>query len=66
MANKIHAILFKDKLPVNPRHNSTIERPRLATWASRQLSGPRIRSRRARQVAMARAVPTRLAATGAR
>lgn len=28
MANKIHAILFKDALPVDPRHNSKIERPR--------------------------------------
>lgn len=46
MANKIHAILFKDALPVDPRHNSKIERPRLAKWAARQLSGPRFRSRR--------------------
>ena len=38
MANKIHAILFKDALPVDPRHNSKIERPRLAKWAARQLS----------------------------
>ena len=37
-AKEIHAILFKDKLPVDPRHNSKIERPRLAKWAARQLS----------------------------
>lgn len=30
----------------DPRHNSKIERPRLAKWAARQLSGPRFRSRR--------------------
>lgn len=39
MANKIQAILFKDTLPVDPRHNSKIERPKLAKWAARQLSG---------------------------
>jgi acyl-CoA synthetase (AMP-forming)/AMP-acid ligase II len=38
LANKIHAILFKRRLPVDPRHNSKIERPRLAKWAARQLS----------------------------
>ena len=38
-ADTIHAILFKDTLPVDPRHNSKIERPRLAKWAARQLSG---------------------------
>ncbi|MCB0930694.1 MAG: AMP-binding protein [Mycobacterium sp.] len=41
LANTIHAILFKDALPVDPRHNSKIERGRLAKWAARQLSGPR-------------------------
>ncbi len=41
VAKPIHAILFKDRLPVDPRHNSKIERPRLATWAIRQLSGQR-------------------------
>lgn len=50
MANTIHAILFKDALPVDPRHNSKIERPRLAKWAARQLSGPRFRSRRTHPV----------------
>jgi len=39
MANKIHAVLFKQKLPVDPRHNSKIERRHLAKWAARQLSG---------------------------
>ncbi|MHA7652266.1 fatty acid CoA ligase family protein [Mycobacterium sp. ML4] len=51
MANEIHAVLFKRRLPVDPRHNSKIERAQLAKWAARQLSGPRSRSRRARPVA---------------
>jgi olefin beta-lactone synthetase len=51
MANKIHAILFKRRLPVDPRHNSKIERPHLAKWAALQLSGPRSRSQRTRPVA---------------
>lgn len=33
----IETVLFIDKLPVDPRHNSKIERPKLAQWASRQL-----------------------------
>lgn len=37
MADTIHAIVFKDALPVDPRHNSKIERGRLAKWAARQL-----------------------------
>lgn len=44
IAANIHAILFKRKLPVDPRHNSKIERPRLAKWAARQLSGSDFRS----------------------
>ncbi len=36
IANNIHAILFKRRLPVDPRHNSKIERPQLAKWAARQ------------------------------
>ena len=51
MATQIHAVLFKDTLPVDPRHNSKIERPRLAKWAARQLSGSRFRGRRAVPVA---------------
>ena len=38
LADKIHAILFKRELPVDPRHNSKIERPQLAKWAAGQLS----------------------------
>lgn len=34
----IHTILFTDKLPVDPRHNSKIERPKLAKWAAAQLA----------------------------
>ena len=37
MADTIHAILFKDALPVDPRHNSKIERGRLAKWAARHV-----------------------------
>lgn len=33
----IQHILFKSSLPVDPRHNSKIERPALARWAARQL-----------------------------
>ncbi|BBX66576.1 fatty acid CoA ligase family protein [Mycolicibacterium psychrotolerans] len=49
MANEIHAILFKRRLPVDPRHNSKIERTHLATWATKQLSGSGSPSRRTRQ-----------------
>ena len=34
----IHTVLFIPKLPVDPRHNSKIERPKLAKWAAGQLS----------------------------
>jgi hypothetical protein len=51
MANKIHVILFKRRLPVDPRHNSKIERPHLAKWAAQQLSGPRSHSQRTCPVA---------------
>lgn len=33
----IKQLLFKSSLPVDPRHNSKIERPALARWAARQL-----------------------------
>ncbi len=65
MANNIHAILFKRRLPVDPRHNSKIERPRLAKWAARQLSGPRSRSLRARPVAECSPPPAASSATAA-
>jgi acyl-CoA synthetase (AMP-forming)/AMP-acid ligase II len=41
---EIREVLFHTRLPVDPRHNSKIERPALAAWAARQL--PR-KSRRA-------------------
>ncbi len=31
-------LLFRDRLPVDPRHNSKIERPELARWAARKLA----------------------------
>jgi acyl-CoA synthetase (AMP-forming)/AMP-acid ligase II len=34
---EIREVLFHDRLPVDPRHNSKIERPALAAWAARQL-----------------------------
>lgn len=33
----VRHILFIDKLPVDPRHNSKIERPALAKWAAKKL-----------------------------
>lgn len=51
MANKIHTILFKRTLPVDPRHNSKIERRQLAKWAAKQLSAPRSLGQRSRPVA---------------
>lgn len=33
----IHHVLFRPRLPVDPRHNSKIERPALARWAARHL-----------------------------
>ena len=65
MANKIHAILFKRRLPVDPRHNSKIERPHLAKWAAQQLSGPRSRSQRTRPVAESSPPPAASSATAA-
>jgi olefin beta-lactone synthetase len=35
----IHAVLFKRRLPVDPRHNSKIERGALARWAAKQVGG---------------------------
>lgn len=35
----IHHVLFHRKLPVDPRHNSKIERPKLALWAARRMRG---------------------------
>lgn len=34
----IRHVLFHPKLPVDPRHNSKIERPKLATWAAERVS----------------------------
>jgi olefin beta-lactone synthetase len=34
---QIEVILFPKKIPVDPRHNSKIERPALARWATREL-----------------------------
>ncbi len=33
----ITRVLFSDGLPVDPRHNAKIERPKLAQWAAKQL-----------------------------
>jgi acyl-coenzyme A synthetase/AMP-(fatty) acid ligase len=33
----IHHLIFHSRLPVDPRHNSKIERPALARWAARNL-----------------------------
>jgi acyl-CoA synthetase (AMP-forming)/AMP-acid ligase II len=37
VAGRIHDIIFKRRLPVDPRHNSKIERPELARWAARRI-----------------------------
>jgi acyl-CoA synthetase (AMP-forming)/AMP-acid ligase II len=34
----IHHVLFHPRLPVDPRHNSKIERPELARWATEQFT----------------------------
>jgi hypothetical protein len=34
---QIRHVLFNARLPVDPRHNSKIERPALARWAGQQL-----------------------------
>jgi acyl-CoA synthetase (AMP-forming)/AMP-acid ligase II len=36
--NQIRHVLFRRRLPVDPRHNSKIERPQLARWAARHFS----------------------------
>ncbi|MFA6032839.1 MAG: fatty acid CoA ligase family protein [Myxococcota bacterium] len=36
-AGRLHEIVFKRRLPVDPRHNSKIERPELARWAARKV-----------------------------
>jgi len=65
MANKIYAILFKRRLPVDPRHNSKIERPHLAKWAAQQLSRPRSRRQRTCPVAESSRPPAASSATAA-
>lgn len=35
-ATMVERLLFKRRLPVDPRHNSKIERPALSRWAARQ------------------------------
>ncbi len=37
----INHLLFKSRLPLDPRHNSKIERPLLARWATRQFQKER-------------------------
>jgi acyl-CoA synthetase (AMP-forming)/AMP-acid ligase II len=37
MTQRIRHVLFHPSLPVDPRHNSKIERPQLARWAAEQL-----------------------------
>lgn len=42
----VSEILFIDELPVDPRHNSKIERPKLAKWAASQLLTKPVAGRR--------------------
>ncbi len=39
VTSRIRHVLFSPSLPVDPRHNSKIERPALARWATEQLHG---------------------------
>lgn len=41
----IAEVLFIERLPVDPRHNSKIERPRLARWAASRVGKTRAESR---------------------
>lgn len=50
LTRPIRHVLFHTRLPVDPRHNSKIERPALARWAVRQLP-PRRRWQTARRFA---------------
>src|SRR5690606_9558075 len=34
----VEEVLFIDRLPVDPRHNSKIERPKLAKWAAAEMA----------------------------
>jgi acyl-coenzyme A synthetase/AMP-(fatty) acid ligase len=53
--SKIRTILFRRRLPVDPRHNSKIDRPALARWAAGQLArSPRRADRDAAIAAEAR------------
>ena len=45
VTKEIGEVLFIPRLPVDPRHNSKIERPKLAQWAEAQLRARRGRAR---------------------
>jgi len=47
----IQNLIFHSRLPVDPRHNSKIERPALAKWAARRLPSDQ-RQRAAQQLAL--------------
>lgn len=44
----VREVLFLDRLPVDPRHQSKIERPKLARWAAEELERAPVRVARAR------------------
>lgn len=52
--NRIRHVLFHPRLPVDPRHNSKIERPALATWAARRMARDRWSWRNVRELAALR------------
>ncbi len=65
VTSAIRHLLFRARLPVDPRHNSKIERPELARWAAREL--PRENARiSARQRAAAGRDPSLAVSRGAR
>lgn len=44
----VREVLFLDRLPVDPRHQSKIERPKLARWAAEEIERAPVRVARAR------------------
>ncbi|CAN5825801.1 fatty acid CoA ligase family protein [soil metagenome] len=60
VTRQVKTVLFIDRLPVDPRHNSKIERPKLATWAALEVRVPsRIARIRGLSRGLRRATPPR-------
>ena len=61
---EIRELLFIDRLPVDPRHQSKIERPKLARWAEAELRGEQSRARSPLSLPFVRDQLTRLRSIG--